>query len=159
MRIPKVPLQIKHKASSKKAFPGILFGLMFVLTACAFPRNGRIVLPFRLARFSQNNVSVDITLSQDSDQNNSLSASFTPKKGYHLYSKDIPRNGILGEGRSTLLELAPQSQMRSIGKFTANLNDEISNMGMDTLLVYPAGPVILQLQVTLPPGTGWYDEQ
>jgi hypothetical protein len=134
-------------------------GLTLFLSACATPRNARLVSPYHLAAFSQNYVSVDINLQQDPSQKIYLSATFTPDKGYHLYSKDIPREGVYGQSRPTLMELTPQSQMRSIGGLTASVADEVSSMGTDRLLVYPAGPVTLRLQVTLPPGTGRYADQ
>jgi len=135
-----------------------LFLLFFVLTACASSGSG-LVLPHRLAAFSQNGVSVEIALQQDASQKTFLAATFTAESGYHLYSKDLPREGIYGEGRPTLLELVPQSQMRSIGELTANKNAEVASMGTDALMVYPEGPVTLQLQVSLPAGTGWFDDQ
>lgn len=49
--------------------------------------------------------------------------------------------------------------MHSDGILTASPEDEVTNMGMDGLLVYPAGPVTLRLQVSLPEGSGWYDDQ
>ena len=49
--------------------------------------------------------------------------------------------------------------MRSIGGLTASAQDEVSDMGTDALLVYPAGPVTLRLQVILPAGAGWYDDE
>ena len=49
--------------------------------------------------------------------------------------------------------------MRVVGALTANVNDEVSSMGMDALLVYPAGPVTLKLPVSLPAGRGWYTDQ
>lgn len=133
-------------------------GICLFLTACAAPRNTRLVTPYPLAAFNQNYVSVDIFLELDPSQKIFLCAKFTPDKGYHLYSKDIPREGVFGQGRPTLLELTPQSQIRSIGEMTASVPDEVSSMGTDALLVYPAGPVTLRFPVTLPPGTGWYDE-
>jgi uncharacterized lipoprotein YajG len=71
-------------------------GISLFLTACAAPRNTRLVTPYHLAAFNQNYVSVDINLQQDSSQMIFLSATFTPDKGYHLYSKDIPREGVYG---------------------------------------------------------------
>ena len=49
--------------------------------------------------------------------------------------------------------------MHSIGELTASAEAEVSDMGTDALLVYPAGPVTLRLQVSLPPGAGWYDDK
>jgi hypothetical protein len=134
-------------------------GFILILTGCASPINGRFAPPYQLAAFSQNFVSVKVFLEQDSHQKTFLLATFTPEKGYHLYSKDIPRQGVYGEGRPTLLELGPQSRMHAIGKLTASAEAEVSDMGTDALLVYPAGSVTLSLGVDLPQATGWYDDQ
>ena len=119
----------------------------------------RPVSPYQLAAFSQNYVAVKVFLQQDSNGRSFLSATFTPESGYHLYSKDIPREGVYGEGRPTLLELIPGSQMHPVGELIASAEAEVSDMGTDALLVYPAGPVTLRLQVSLPPGAGWYDDK
>ena len=134
-------------------------GFLLFLTACTSPIHARFASPYQLAAFSQNYVSVKVFLQQDSQQKTFLLATFTPEDGYHLYSKDIPRQGVYGEGRPTLLELGPQSQMHTIGELTASAQDEVSNMGTDALLVYPAGTVTLSLEVDLPQATGWYDDQ
>jgi hypothetical protein len=102
---------------------------------------------------------VEIALQQDASHRTFLIATFTPIAGDHLYSKDIPRGGVYGEGRPTLLELTPQSGMRATAALSASVNDEVSSMGMDALLVYPAGPVTLMLPISLPAGHGWYDDQ
>jgi len=134
-------------------------GLILLLAACGSPIQSRPVSPYQLAAFSQNYVAVNIFLQQDANEKNFLSATFTPESGYHLYSIDIPREGVYGEGRPTLLELIPGSQMHSIGELSASAETEVSDMGTDALLVYPAGPVTLRLQVSLPPGAGWYDDK
>ena len=136
----------------------LLLGIALFLSACASSVPG-FVSPQRLAMFSQNSVSVEIALQQDASRKTFLIATFTPIRGDHLYSKDIPRGGIYGEGRPTLVELTPQSGMRAIGALTASVYDEVSSMGMDALLVYPAGPVTLRLQVSLPVGRGFYNDQ
>ena len=135
-----------------------LSGLALFLSGCV-PSAPRFVSPQHLAAFSQNSVSVEITLQQDSFHRIFLIATFTPIAGDHLYSKDIPRTGIYGEGRPTLVELTPRSALRVVGALTANVNDEVSSMGMDALLIYPAGPVTLKLPVSLPAGRGWYTDQ
>jgi len=135
-----------------------LFGLALSLSACVSPSSG-FVSPHRLAAFNQNSVSVTIALEQDASRTIFLVATFTPLSGDHLYSKDIPRDGVYGEGRPTLLELTPQSSMRAIGTLTASVADEVSSMGVDALLVYPSGPVTLRLPVSLPAGMGWYNDQ
>jgi hypothetical protein len=134
------------------------FGLALILSACVSAPSG-IVSPYRLAAFSQNDVSVAIVLQQDGSGNVFLAATFTPLNGDHLYSKDIPRQGVEGEGRPTLLELTPQSGLRAMAGLTANVDDEVPSTGPEGLKVYPPGPVTLRLPVSLPAGRGWYDDQ
>ena len=156
-------MQPVHSPHTLRAWRGRwqVFGLGFLLllTACTTVINGRFASPYKLAAFSQNYVSVKVFLEEDKQQKTFLLATFTPEKGYHLYSKDIPRQGVSGEGRPTLLEPGPQSQMHPIGELTASAQDEVAGMGTDALLVYPAGPVTLRLEVRLPTGTGWHEDQ
>jgi hypothetical protein len=88
-----------------------------------------------------------------------LTATFTPPAGYHLYSKDIPRNGINGQGHPTLLELPPEAKMQAAGSLTVNALDEMPGYLPTGILVYPDGPVTLTLPVRLPPGgRRWVDD-
>jgi hypothetical protein len=137
------------------AFP---ISLALVLSACVSSPSGFVSLQ-HLAAFSQNSVSVAIALQRDSSGNMFLAATFTPMSGDHLYSKDIPMEGIDGEGRPTLLELTPQSGLRAAGGLTASVDDRVAPTGPAALKVYPPGPVTLRLPVSLPAGQGWYDDQ
>jgi hypothetical protein len=132
---------------------------LLFLSGCVTQPTDQLASPYPLAAFSQNYVSVTVILQKDAQQNTYLLATFTPENGYHLYSKDLPRKGIYGEGRPTLLELVPESRIQAIGGLTTNAQVEVSDMGPDTLLVYPAGPLTLQQQIRLPPGSGWFYEQ
>jgi hypothetical protein len=147
--------------ASMNKFPGLIFALIVFLTictSCTARPGGQVTWPLHLANFSQNYVSVELSLEQDGSQKTFLVATFTPENGYHLYSKNIPRDGIYGQGRPTLLELTLKSEMIPVGDLIASAIEEVSNMGPDTLLVYPAGPVTLKLQVNLPAGTGLHDD-
>ena len=112
-------------------------GLALLLSACA-SSTPRFVSPHRLAAFSQNSVSVIIALQQDDAGNTFFTATFTPIRGDHLFSKDIPREGVDGEGRPTLLELTPQSRLRATGELTASVNDEVTSTGSEALKVNPS---------------------
>jgi hypothetical protein len=114
--------------------------------------------PIPLASFTENYVDVSISLEHNSEGVVSLSATFTPSDGHHLYSKDIPIAGINGLGRPTLIELPKDSHMKAIGGLTESVSAEASGYGPGELLVYPAGPVTLSLPVQLPPGNGWIDD-
>ncbi len=115
--------------------------------------------PFALASFTENYVSVSIVLERASTGNTFLSATFTPPEGHHLYSKDIPINGLKGLGRPTLLELTAKSQMTTLGELTESVPAQEPDFEPKELLVYPAGPVTLRLPVQLPSGKGWIDDE
>ena len=87
-----------------------------------------------------------------------LSATFTPPDGYHLYSKDIPLNGVEGLGRPTLLELTEYSQLHALGVLTESVKTMEPNFEPKELLVYPSGAVTLSLPIELPSGDTWLDD-
>ena len=115
-------------------------------------------LPIQLASFSENDVSVSISLEQITAGNFIISATFTPPDGYHLYSKDIPVHGINGIGRPTLLELTAESQMKTLGSLTENVPAEGFFFEQREFQVYPLGAVTLSLSIELPPGQRWVSD-
>ncbi len=114
--------------------------------------------PISLASFTENYVDVSIYLASDSTGNYSLSATFTPPDGYHLYSKDIPLIGVDGLGRPTLLELTNKSRIKTNGELTESLKAQVPNFEPKELLVYPPGKVTLKLPVILSSGNDWVDD-
>ena len=112
-----------------------------------------------LASFAENDVDVSIYLEQDSAGKTILSARFTPPDGYHLYSMAIPRTGVDGLGRPTLLELTESSLVTATGTLMESVSAEAPDFGPKELLVYPAGAVTLRLPVELPPGDGWIEDE
>ncbi len=75
-----------------------------------------------LASFSQNQVAVQIFLEVDASGGTWLAATFTPLEAdAHLYALDLPRRGVDGVGRPTLLELPPDSPIRALGPLTASV--------------------------------------
>jgi hypothetical protein len=126
----------------------ILPAIVMLLSACA-PRAGERM---ELGRLTENGVEVVITLQPSADGTAVLSATFTPtESGYHLYSKDHPRHGVDGLGRPTLLELAEGSRLRAAGELAESLPAGV--LEGTEMLVYPAGPVTLSLDVILPEGS------
>ncbi len=115
--------------------------------------------PIALASFSENYVSVSINLTRDPKGNTFLSATFTPPEGHHLYSKDIPTDGLEGLGRPTLLELTEKSQMVALGNLIESASAKEPDFEPKELLVYPAGSVTLSLPVKLPSGKDWIDDE
>jgi hypothetical protein len=113
----------------------------------------------KLASFTEKYVAVAIYLEHTPDGTAILSATFTPSKGHHLYSKDIPANGLMGLGRPTLLALTDGSQMTALGELIESVKAQEPDFEPKDLLVYPAGPVTLRLPVELPPGNDWIDDE
>jgi hypothetical protein len=77
----------------------------------------------------------------------------------HLYSKEIPRNGVDGVGRPTLLELAEGSALKANGELIENLTASQPPANPGELAVYPTGPITLSLPVLLPDGNDWINDQ
>jgi hypothetical protein len=140
----------------------VLLSILIVIAARAWyatdqARDGYVpTAPFTrrqsLATFTENGVRIDLALEQDGNATAILAATYTPLDALvHVYSKDLPRNGINGAGRPTLLELPDQRQAQSIGPLTASqpvLLDRFATL--DTAFpVYPDGPVTLRLPIKL----------
>lgn len=143
--------------SLKKKF---LFVFLCVATAmfissCSSKR-GEMLL---LETFTKNSVMVSIYLGKMQDGQDALVASFAPPEDAHLYSKDIPRTGVDGLGRPTLLELTQNSQMKAIGTLMESPLAQIPEFEPKNLLVYPSGVVTLTLPVTLPTSENWVDDE
>ena len=111
-------------------------------------KNGTV----HLDTITQNHVQVDINLEADSLGHMILAATYKPlDEGFHLYSKDLPRTGIDGVGRPTLLELPPSSGLQPTGTVTDSVPaDPVKIEGMDQPFpIYPNGPVTLRVPVKL----------
>jgi hypothetical protein len=105
-----------------------------------------------LASFTEKNVAVEIALERDGRGAAAIAARFTPtREGFHLYGKDLPRGGLDGIGRPTLLEIVGAAPRRA-GAITADQPVEMLNVPLlgVSFPVYPAGPVTLRQPVTLP---------
>jgi len=118
--------------------------------------------PTRLTAFEENSVKVVLSLEQNPDGESFMIGTFTPLDAdYHLYSKDIPLEGIDGLGRPTLMVLTGSSLIQSLGELQASPNPLTEPLRPDLpeLRVYPEGPVTLRLPVNLPnEQTQWQDE-
>jgi hypothetical protein len=133
------------------------FCCLLILTACATKPDLRPGSPIHLASFTENSVTIAISLELDPAGRTWLAATFTPlDPDSHVYSKDLPRDGVNGLGRPTLLELVPGSQMQAAGPLTESVPADETDL--EGLLTYPAGPVTLRLPVSLPPGSGWIEQ-
>jgi Thiol:disulfide interchange protein DsbD, N-terminal len=133
-------------------------GVLLFLTACGAKPDLQSGSPYPLASLTENRVTVEVALAWDESGQTWLEAAFTPEEGYHLYSKDIPRGGVDGLGRPTLLELVPGSRLVSTGDLTESVG-AYEDEDCEGLLAYPEGSVTLRLPVRLPEGRGWFEEQ
>ncbi|MFJ6793167.1 hypothetical protein [Streptomyces sp. NPDC091268] len=98
--------------------------------------------------FTENGVTVTLSLSDWHSPRGTLTAVFTPEeKGFHLYSTDLPATGVGGVGRPTAV--AVTGALRAEGKLTAA--GEVRTIrvpGVDAPVpVYPDGPVTTTLPV------------
>jgi hypothetical protein len=104
--------------------------------------------PVLLAQFTENDVSVKIEVRKYASGQLELLGTFIPtREHFHLYSKDLPRNGLNGLGRPTLLEVISSERIRLTGSLTAYqpTNDiYVEILGL-SFPVYPEGPVMLGL--------------
>jgi hypothetical protein len=137
----------------------LIFMLIFLFGAASCQNSPRTVQTLRLATFTENKVTVTITLSNVENNQAILSATFTPQNpGLHLYSKEIPRNGVEGLGRPTLLELANSSVLKANGELVESVAPQPPLVDPKELLIYPAGPVTLSQPVLLPNENKWIND-
>lgn len=143
-----------------------------VLAACAAPPAGPTPLPpflneaafpsaapsapltvwQSLASFTKNSVRVELALENDEAGQVILAGTFTPtREHFHLYSHDLPREGIDGAGRPTRVDLPADVALTPLGAWSADaptLEDVVEGYSRP-FLIYPAGPVTLRLPVRL----------
>jgi thiol-disulfide isomerase/thioredoxin len=105
-----------------------------------------------LSSFSEHGVHVALDLERDTAGRRWLAATFTPTDAdVHLYSKDLPPDGIDDLGRPTRLDVDASSSIQPLGAVVANRpahNDRIDALNL-SMPVYPAGPVTLRMAVKL----------
>lgn len=97
---------------------------------------------------TEHDVEVRIDVIKRLDGQLSLSGTFTPtREQFYLYSKDLPKDGLNGLGRPTLLEVVKSDSIKVTGPLEAN--QPVQNVRVDILdlsfPVYPVGPVTLSL--------------
>jgi hypothetical protein len=114
------------------------------------------VSPWRaLAAFTENGVTVAIALENGPSGQAWLVGTFTPvQEHFHLYSKDLPKDGIYGQGRPTLLEIVASSRVKPNGSLVAN-QPTVSHFTRaieQSVPIYPDGPVTLRLPIAVSKG-------
>lgn len=131
--------------------PLALFPSVIVLGAAAGRAQSERWL---LTRFVEHEVAVEIALERDQFGKAWLVGTYTPSRAnLHLYGKDLPRAGIHGVARPTLLELVSSPSIRPAGPLVADQPTVDLHVAAleSTFPVYPAGAVTLRLPVTLTP--------
>jgi hypothetical protein len=135
----------------------VLCLLVSLLAACDLVGNDPDHAQVTLAEFTESYVHVLLELERTDDGQAILLATFTPTEAdAHLYSKDLPREGINGLGRPTLLELPQDALMQAVGALQDSVPAETDPACSETpsLPLYPAGAVTLSLPVSLPSAGG-----
>jgi hypothetical protein len=140
---------------NKFQFVFSIMAAAMLLSSCSEKKDDLVLLE----TFTKNSVTVSIYLGTTQDGQDALVASFVPPEDAHLYSKDIPRNGVDGLGRPTLLELTQNSQMKTAGALIESSPAQVPEFEPKDLMVYPTGVVTLTLPVELPQGNGWIDDE
>jgi hypothetical protein len=142
--------------SRRRIIVFLLVSLISILSVSCTARAGESI---SLVSFTRNYVEVSIDLERNAEGYIFLAGTFTPPKGYHLYSKDIPLHGVDGLGRPTLLALTEDSQSKAAGDLTESVRAQEPDFGPNELWVYPLGPVTLRLPIELPPGHTWISDE
>lgn len=105
-----------------------------------------------LTRFAERDVAVEIALERTQSGTTWLVGTYTPSRAtLHLYGKDLPKAGIHGIARPTLLEVVSSASIRPAGPLAADqptIELHVATLGL-TFPVYPEGAVTLRLPVTL----------
>lgn len=127
---------------------------MAALAACGQQQPAKKAGPAPTTRFTENGVTVTLSVSDWQSSKGTLTAVFTPEKpGFHLYSTDLPATGVEGVGRPTAVAVAGALKAESKLAATAQTRT-ISLPGVDAPVpVYPDGPVTTTLPVRAE-GTG-----
>ncbi len=106
-----------------------------------------------LAKFTEKGVSVEVAVEKDQAGQTWLASTFTPTQPrFHLYSKDLPRTGISGVGRPTLLEVIAPADLRPIGSLQADrpVQELYFDILRQSFPVYPDGAVTVRLPIERP---------
>lgn len=121
----------------KKILP-ILFLLLLATNTSACQPTLSLNESVVLATSTQNSVEVSISMQRDENDRLTLSATFTPQDpSLHLYSKDIPKDGVSGLGRPALLEIPNELAIKVIGELTESISAQPPDSAPEELLVYP----------------------
>jgi hypothetical protein len=144
----------------KHAFQIVLVFILLGVASCQPAPVLGLGQTLALAKSAENKVEVTIAITRDEGGEFTLSATFTPQlPSMHLYSREIPRNGVEGVGRPTLLELPEGSKLKVNGELTESVAASQPPLYPAGLLIYSAGPVTLSFPVLLPEGNNWVNDE
>ncbi|MFE2140761.1 hypothetical protein ACFXA3_03215 [Streptomyces sp. NPDC059456] len=118
------------------------------LTACGAQHAEGAGGPAPTTSFTEQGVTVTLSVPDWHASKGTLTAVFTPeRKGFHLYSTDLPAGGVEGVGRPTAVSVS--GSLAAAGRLTASAEvRSITVPGVETPLpVYPDGPVTTTLPV------------
>lgn len=108
--------------------------------------------PQPILTFTKNHVTVVVERSEVSAKRITVTATFTPQDGFHLYSTELPKDGIGGVGRPTRFELlATDSHIKLEPGMRVHppLAQKAAFSKTVELSVFPAGPVHLTRNVNI----------
>jgi hypothetical protein len=132
----------------------LIYGmLVLLLSACSFPTVRTKTKRIELAEFTESYVHVVIELERTGEGRALLETTFTPtEEDAHLYSMDLPEQGIEGIGRPTRVELPEGAFLQAAGDLQESAEASYNTVadGVPAMLVYPEGAVTLTLPVLLP---------
>ena len=151
-----LPMQSRRK-SGQAAVAALSFLLCAILVGCGpsktYPKDAVFTERAQLAEFTTNFVTVRVALESDAQGKPLLRATFTPERAdFHLYSKELPENGMGGIGRPTSFKMSSVEGVRAAGPLFADVEPHnlVESSG-ERLPVYPDGPVTLRLPLKLSP--------
>jgi hypothetical protein len=124
--------------------------LVITITCIAIRSNEHY--PVTVWSDTENDVNVKISIVKSSSGQLTISGVFRPTRaGFYLYSKDLPKDGLLGLGRPALLEVVTSNSVKITGVLDADqpVEEVYYNVLDISLPVYPPGPVRLSIPFEL----------
>ncbi|WP_328296437.1 hypothetical protein OG389_00550 [Streptomyces sp. NBC_00435] len=140
-------VSIRARRSRRARIAAALVPLATLL-ACGGEPSGASGGPAPTTHFSENGVTVTLSVSRWHASQGTITTVFTPEaEGFHLYSTDLPPTGIEGVGRPTTVTVT--GALGAEGKLRAGAAvRSIEVPGVDAPVpVYPDGPVTTTLAV------------
>ena len=143
----------KHRRLVLSGSAALLLAALGIYILLSRTSNISFTVQQPLTQFTENGVTVEIAMEKDQAGEFWLASTFTPTQPrFHLYSTDLPRTGIGGVGRPTLLEIIAPIDLLSAGSL--QVDQPVIDLYFDILErsypVYPDGPVTLRRPIAEP---------